>query len=185
MFDYQGVSVLVFRIEDRDGRGPWSSAYPCRWMYDYEITDEHSPGSYLPSHSMCDPSKRFGFKSVQQMIEAFPVTMLVRALRTGNWFVAIYECPQQHVREMDDKQVTFDVTFVDTAKRIADIQELYDVLKTPADNRGVCPVIPRCARTGSDVRVSDGAATLMDGSTSYEIRGPGWDREPVPVGMEA
>jgi hypothetical protein len=185
-FDYRGDAVHVYRVEDTDGYGPWSnSRHSKQWMWDSHVYGEGDPGGYLPSHDMSSRTMRFGFINAQQMIEAFAPTMLGRAFTTGNWHVAVYETCEEAVREMDEYQITFDITQAKMVKRIASVQELHYVLKTSAYNCQVRTFDARGPSPRSDVRVSDSAATAFYGPGSYEERRQRADREPLLMGMES
>lgn len=178
------MQVQVYRVEDIDGRGPWSSSLNTQWMYMRDPLNEKCPGTYLPGHG-ADANHRFGFNSPQQMINAFAPTMLGRAFSTDKWHVAVYEVAAEHVQEMDEYQITFNVLEARLVKRIKQVPELYDVLKPPADNSEVRTFDARGMGACADVRVPDSAAASVPSPYGDEVRRQGRDREPISMGMEA
>jgi hypothetical protein len=132
--------VRVYRVEDIDGHGPWSTIHTTNWMY--TEGGERDAGYYLPSHSMYKQHMRFAFSSVHQLLEAFAPTMLRRAFNTGVWHVAIYETCEEAIQIMDAFQITFDAYQAKLVKRLTNVDALYEgvenVLNASAEDQRLC-----------------------------------------------
>lgn len=123
---FENRKVYVYRVEAIDGRGPWSSAKSPRWMYDLEPY-EHNPGAYLPGHS-APKNALFAFINPNQMIKAFALSMLERAFKTSEWYVAVYSVSADAITVKDKHQITFDATKAARVRRIRAIEEVAAIL---------------------------------------------------------